>query len=143
MIQLCIGALMASCGFAILFHIKGINIIYAAIGGMLGGLAYQFMLTLNIAPTMAMFFGSIVISAYAEVMARIQKVPVTLFLATGLIPLVPGGGMYRCILGVLRHDMNAAINEGMETIFIIGALVLGILVVTTIVKIRKPLSHYA
>ena len=62
------------------------------------------------------------------------KTPVTTFIICALIPLVPGGGMYRMMLQAIQGHVDEALNIGLDTISIAGVLVLGILMVSTIMR---------
>lgn len=134
MLEILIGSFIASLGFGILFNIKGKKLFLAAIGGSLGGVAYQVCLDIGASELSAMFIASICFSLYSEILARTAHTPVTTFIICALIPLVPGGGMYRTMLAAIQGDIMKALTMGLDTITIAGALVLGILLVSTIMK---------
>lgn len=134
MVQIMIGSFFASLGFGILFNIKGKKLLLAGLGGMIGALVYHIALRMNLSEMLAMFWGSIALSLYAEIFARVCKTPVTTFLICALIPLVPGGGMYRTMLAAIQGDVMKALTMGIDTIAIAGILVLGILMVSTLMK---------
>ena len=88
---------------------------------------------------MAMLFGSIGFSLYSEIFARVCRTPVTTFIICALIPLVPGGGMYRMMLKAIEGNVMQALTIGLDTLTVAGVLVLGILIVSTAMKaIYKP-----
>lgn len=139
MIQIIIGSFLATLGFGILFNIKGKKLILAGIGGVIGGIVYHACLDMQMSEMMSMFWGSIALSLYSEIFARVCKTPVTTFLVAALIPLVPGGGMYRTMLQAIQGNAMQALTTGIDTIAIAGILVLGILLVSTVMKtICKP-----
>ncbi|MEF9967093.1 MAG: threonine/serine exporter family protein [Longicatena sp.] len=143
MIKIIISSFMATLGFGILFNIKGKKLIFAGIGGAIGGVLYHLGLNLGLSNMMAMFTASVGFSLYSEILARICKTPVTTFVICALIPLVPGGGMYRMMLQAIQGDVMQALTIGLETLSIAGVLVLGILLVSTIMKaIYKPKRCY-
>ena len=123
---------LASLGFGILFNIKGKNLILAGIGGAIGGMVYKLVLFLGGSEMIAMFSGSVVFSLYSEILARVCKTPVTTFIICALIPLVPGGGMYRTMQQAIAGNIDKALAIGLNTISIAGVLVLGILLVSTL-----------
>ncbi len=43
----------------------------------------------------AAFFASMAVAFFSQVFARIQKTPVNVFLVAGILPTVPGAGIYR------------------------------------------------
>ena len=67
-------------------------------------------------------------------MARILKTTVTTFAISGLIPLVPGKGMYMTMLYLVNGDMAAAGSSGLTTLASAGIIALGIMVVSTFYK---------
>lgn len=108
--------------------------IYAAVGGGLGWFAY-----LLCSPTNNEFFqyfvAALAISIYSEIMARVHKVPVTVYLIVSLLPLVPGGGIYYSMEAAIAGDMAAFTDKGMQTLTIAGVLALGILLVSSVVRL--------
>ena len=121
-------------GFGILFNIKGKNLILAGIGGAIGGMVYKLVLFLGGSEMIAMFSGSVVFSLYSEILARVCKTTVTTFIICALIPLVPGGGMYRTMQQAIAGNIDKALAIGLNTISIAGVLVLGILLVSTLMR---------
>lgn len=134
---------LATIAFGILFNIHGKNLFFAGIGGGLGWFIYKVCLSLGFSVILSMFFGSIVISAYSEICARILKTPVTIIVVAALIPLVPGGGMYNTMYEAIQGDAMTTWNQAIMTISSAGALALGVLFVSSITRLiytRK--KHY-
>lgn len=129
-----VASFVASLGFGVLFNIRGNKLFLAGIGGSIGGGVYTFMLYLGYGEMVAMFFASVAFSLYSEVIARMIKTPVTVFIICALIPLVPGGGMYRTMLQAIQGHAFEALTLGLNTLSIAGILVLGILVVSTMMR---------
>ena len=105
-----IASFVASLGFGVLFNIQGNKLLLAGIGGSIGGGVYSFILYQGYSEMIAMFFASIAFSLYSEVIARVIKTPVTVFIICALIPLVPGGGMYRTMLQAIQGHAFEALN---------------------------------
>lgn len=125
---------VASLGFGILFNIKGRNLILAGIGGGLGGMTYKLAMYFGYSEMLAMFLGALVFSAYSEILARICRTPVTTYIICALIPLVPGGGMYRMMQQAISGDVDKALSIGLNTLSIAGVLALAILTVSTLMR---------
>ena len=134
MISSCIYAFFASLGFGIIFNIRGKKLYFAALGGSIGWFIYSLSLK-AIPPLYALTLAALSFSVYSEIMARILKSPITIFVICALIPLVPGGGMYYTMLYILQDNLSMAIETGIETISNAGSLVMGILIVSSIMKI--------
>lgn len=134
MIGIIIGSFLASLGFGILFNIKGKNLILAGIGGSIGGFIYQLSMNVGLSELYAMFFASVMFSLYSEILARICKTPVTTFIICAMIPLVPGGGMYRMMLQAIHGNVMDALTIGLDTLTVAGVLALGILMTSTMMR---------
>lgn len=139
LIEILCSSFIASLGFGILFNIKGKKLILAGIGGSLGGVIYQLILEYTQSNMTAMFWASVAFSLYSEICARLCKSPVTTFIICALIPLVPGGGMYRMMLQAIQGNIDQALSISLETLSAAGVLAVGILLVSTLVRgICKP-----
>lgn len=119
--------------FIFKFH-KLSHMIAAATGGMLSWVF--FVACAPLGNDLAQYLiSTIIVSAYAEIMARVFKAPVTGFLTIGILPLVPGGGIYytmeHCVLG----ETDLFIETGIHTLAIAGALAIGVLVVSSMVRL--------
>ncbi|MDD3307135.1 MAG: threonine/serine exporter family protein [Acetobacterium sp.] len=149
----CLYAFGASLAFAIVFNIPRDKLLLAALGGMLGQLVYVVFQLLITNDVILYLLATIVISLYAEMMARLTKSPTTIYLAVALIPLVPGGGIYYTMLFFINGEIDPGISTGIHTLLISGALAIGIIMVSSSVnlvrkvmlkgvsKIGKKLKH--
>lgn len=134
MLIVIISSFLATFGFGILFNIKGYKLILAAVGGMLGSILYTLALAQNLNEVTALFLASLAFSLYSEILARVCKTPVTTFIICALIPLVPGKGMYETMRIAIDGDAIAALQKGLDTMTYAGALALGIIFVSTIMR---------
>lgn len=129
-----IGAFVSSFSFGIIFNIKKQNLLIAAIGGTLGFVVYQILVTLGTSPTLALFFAAITFSFYSEISARIFRAPSTIFLVTSLILLVPGSGMYNTMLAIVMDNPTQALWIGIETFSMAMSIAFGVIFASTIAK---------
>jgi uncharacterized membrane protein YjjB (DUF3815 family) len=130
-------AILATYGFGIIFEIRGKNLYYSSVAGGIGWCIHVFSLSFGFSLVLSYFFASVVLTIISEFLARFLKTPVTSILISGLIPLVPGGGVYYTMYYVLERNMEQAIFKGIETLFIAGSLSFGIVVVSSLVRIVK------
>jgi uncharacterized membrane protein YjjB (DUF3815 family) len=84
---------------------------------------------------MQFFVATIAISIYSEIMARVHKAPVTGYLLVSLLPLVPGGGIYYTMEYCIIGNTEMFLETGIHTLGIAGALALGILLVSSFVRL--------
>ena len=81
------------------------------------------------------FVAALAVTAYSEWMARLFKAPATVYLFVGLIPLVPGGGIYYTMEYGIRGDTMRFLETGLHTVGIAGAISIGILLVSGCVRV--------
>lgn len=77
----------------------------------------------------ANFLATVYIALASRTSSTVEKCPVTLFLISGIIPEVPGIGVYRTIYYSILEDHQKSILYGRETLGIAIAMVLGIILV--------------
>jgi len=128
-------AILATFGFGILFGIKDKKLFYASISGGLGWFFYIFALHVNLSPSIGFFLGSLSMTIYSEIMARKLRAPAITFLIGGLIPLVPGSGVYYTMYNLLNNDFEKALEKGVESLLCAGAIAIGILIGSTLCQI--------
>lgn len=134
MIQAFIYAYIATLSYAIIFNVNKKNAYLAALGGALGWICFSISLDIFNLYGLSYFLAAVLISLYGEIMARKKKMPVTAFLTTALIPLVPGGDLYKTMLSFIKKDYMGAIDGFVGAVIATGALALGILMVSTLTK---------
>ena len=87
-------ATAGSLGFAALFNIRGKKLVFATLGGFFAWGVYLAVAQFSANPYLCGFIASVMLTLYAECMARIHKTPVTVFLVSGAIPMIPGASLY-------------------------------------------------
>lgn len=123
-------AALASLGFAAVFHVKGKNIFFAALVGGIGYLVYLAIMPKSV--IVAIFLASVTVALCSEIMARIRKAPATLFSVAGMIPIVPGAGMYNSMLLAFTGKTAEAITACYDTLLEAGAIAMGIIAVSSL-----------
>lgn len=125
----------ACLAFGVIFRLRGGKLFYAALGAALGWLVFRLANQLPGSDIPDYFLSTVIISIYSEVMARVFRAPVSIFLAIALIPLVPGGGIYDTMEQCLFGNASEAAHLGLHTVGIAGALAIGIVMVSSTVRI--------
>ena len=128
-------ALVSTFCFAIVFNIRGKNIIFASFGGVVSWLTYKIAIHHGFDVVQASFISSLIFSAYSEIFARILKTPVTTIVICGLIPLVPGSGMYYTMYAAVTGDVDKTLSLTLSTLACAGSLALGVILVSTITRL--------
>lgn len=84
---------------------------------------------------MGYFWGAVISAIYSEIMARIRKYPAISYLVVAIFPLIPGAGVYYTMNHAVRGDMESFANQGTHTIAIAGLMAVGILLISTTVRL--------
>lgn len=130
----CLYAFVGCVGFAISFNIHGREIPISALGGAVGWLVYLLSAPLLDNEVEQYFVAAIALAAYCEIMARIRKCPATSYLLISIFPLVPGAGIYYTMEHAVHGENERFLLQGMHTLALAGALALGILLVTSAMR---------
>lgn len=137
----CLYAFLACAGFCLVFNIHGPGIAICGGGGALGWLVYLLADFLTSSVILRFLLAAIVITLYSEIMARIRRCPVTSYLIIALLPLVPGGGIYEAMRYCVQGDTQMFLSALVRTFGIAGALALGAVLGSSLLRILFPLFH--
>lgn len=126
---------LGSFGFAVLFNIRGKRLIMASIGGFLSWTLFVIFSRFIESEPVNYFLVALLISLYAEIMARRLKTPTTTFITTSLIPLIPGGSLYYTLVYAFQSDIINFAKKAIDTLLLASSLALGIIVAATLTKL--------
>lgn len=118
--------------FSIIFSVPKNQYLYCGFTGAIGWLCYLILVSFHLPTVFATFFAAIVLTVLSRVFAIRRRVPVTVFLITGIFPLVPGAGLYYTTYHFFMNQPNIAASKGIETIKIAVAIALGIMFIFAI-----------
>ena len=130
----------ATVGSAIVFNTSKYDIVRAGIVASFGWFVY--LVIKNTSPSLAVayFAGAFVVALLSEIFAVIFKNPATVYLLPGLLPLVPGGGMFETMEAAVSGNMETALSTGFSTLTAAGAIAIGIAVASSMAKILNRLA---
>lgn len=135
-------ATIGSFGFAALFNIRGKKLGFATFGGFFAWGVYLAVEHLNPNPYLCGFLSSGMLTLYAECMARLHKTPVTVFLVSAAIPLIPGAALYRTMNCLMRQDWTGLTKESTYTLLFAASMSAGITLTTLIFRaVWKQMYH--
>lgn len=124
----------ASLGFAIVFNVKGKNLFFASLGGMIAWFIYLVFKPLIEDDIIRYFIASVAISIYSQKMAKIRKCPVLIFLVIAFIPLVPGYSIYKTMECILLSDISQFIDRALYTFKVVMSIATGCLISTSVIS---------
>jgi uncharacterized membrane protein YjjP (DUF1212 family) len=121
-------ALAATVGFAVLFDVPRRALMPCALVGAVGyavrGLSAQ--LAPHMPPEVAMFVAGFAIVLLSEPISYVLRMPTSIFVIPGFIPLVPGVLAFRTVLELAAQDYTAGTATLVQTALRVGALAAGI-----------------
>lgn len=134
-----VGSFVAIAGFAILLECPKKYLVYAGITGAVGGGVYLFCMEREMGPVIASFLSALVIAFMSQTFARTLRAPVTIFLIPGILPTVPGAGMYRIIYYIMAGQKSRSAYYLIQTLEVAGMIALAIFLVGTFFSVVKQL----
>ena len=125
-----ISATVGCVGFAIWFGVlRGRQIIFCAVGAFLTWGAYLIAYRFLPNAFAATLLGAVICALFAQVMARVNKAPATIFQTVSVFPLIPGAALYYTMYGLVIRDTAFATAKGVELLLACFGIVLGFMVV--------------
>lgn len=124
----CIAAFLGTTAFCVLFHAPVKQYLLCGLTGVLGWLVYALM-ELGFSPATSSFAATVVIVFAARTFAVWRKVPSSMFIFSGIFPIIPGTGIYNTIYELISGNGQEAFSTGLATFKIVVAIVLGIVCV--------------
>lgn len=133
-IKIC-GTFLAILAFSVLIEAPKKYLIYTGIVGAVGGFAYLMSERMGLNVVLASFVSASAVALISHTFARILKTPVTLFLIAGILPTVPGAGMYRIVYNLIAGDQAMAGYYFVETLEVAGMIALAIFIMDTVFRV--------
>lgn len=120
-------SMIATIAFAVVFSAPKKELFYCGFSGAIGWIFYSIIGTMLSAPTLGNVVGSFALTVFSRSFAAKRKNPVTIYLISGIFPLVPGAGIYYTSYYLIMNDMANFSQNGLMTIKTAGAIVMGII----------------
>lgn len=101
MISKALAAFIAVLAFCVVIDVPKRYVPQASFVGGIGWFLYLYTYNLYDKVWVATFVSGFIIALISHIFAKVYKAPVTIFLIAGIIPIVPGGQMYRSVYYIL------------------------------------------
>jgi uncharacterized membrane protein YjjB (DUF3815 family) len=121
-------------GFGWLFNVKGKQIVFCGIGAFFTWLIYIIAFARCDSNFISTMIASIFVAAYAQIMARINKAPATIFLSVCAFPLIPGQNLYYTMYWLVMDEHAKASSEAMTLLITCLGIALGFILIEIINK---------
>ena len=120
-------AMIATISFAILFSAPKQELLFCGLSGAIGWLFYFIIVGAGLSPVFGSLLGTLILTLFSRTMAVIRRCPATMFLLTGIFPLVPGAGIYYTVYALINEENQAFSSNGLQTLEIALAITFGII----------------
>ena len=134
----CLYAVLACVAFCFILNQRGLLLVVSSLGGGVGW-AVCLLCAFTGSDIVQYFAGAVAVALYAEAMARLLKAPATGFLVVGILPFVPGGGIYYTMEYCLSGNTQLFLSTGIHTFGVAGAVAVGLLLASSLVRLALPL----
>lgn len=132
-------AWISTIGFSILFHVRKKHLLICGSVGAAGWAIYLLGEKKGFSSVLSTFLAALLVTQLSYILAKKLKTPITVFLITGILPLVPGLALYRTMYSLMILDYAAAIEYAILT-FAIAGVIAGAIVIISVMPFlwRKP-----
>lgn len=119
----------ASFFFAMIMNAPKKTLVYSSLIASLGYMVYIYFVN-NGNQKLGFFLGTAVVAFFGEIYARKFKMPATIFIFPGVIPIVPGLGLYQTLFAFVEDNITSALEIGVNTFLNIGAMAVAMAMVS-------------
>ena len=128
-----IAAFLGTMAFAVLFGVPRNFYFDAGFCGMMGWLLYLILTRYSaFSAVEVMFCATALVTLIALLQSIGRKCPITVFLISGIFPLVPGAGIFWTSYNIVSNQLPEALNTGFAALKATVAIAFGILAVMEI-----------
>lgn len=132
-----VGCFVAIFCFALLMECPRRYLALAGVVGAAGAWAYLASVEMGTGTVTASFLSALSIALISHIFARLFSAPVTIFLIPGILPTVPGAGMYRIVYYMIAGEREMSSYYLVQTLEIAGAIALAIFIMDTLFELWK------
>ena len=136
-----LAAMLGTLGFAVLFGTPRRFYVVCGLVGAAGWLVFILMRgavdasgNILFSPVLAAFCGSLVVTLSSHLAAIVCRCASTVFIICGIIPLVPGGGIFWTAYYIVANQPIMALSSGFMALKLTVAIALGIIFASAFFK---------
>ena len=129
--------IISSAGFALYFGVEKKHFIWALVSSVICCVAYEIAFLLGCGMFVSAFIGAGFSAAYSDIMAHKLKVPATMMIIIGILPLVPGSKLYYTMLSVVQNDVAGFNKNATAALLLAAGIAVGVI---TVNAISRPIN---
>ncbi len=120
--------LAATIGFAMNFNLRDLRLLFATgLAGAFGYGIYRVAGIYFVGETFPTLFAAFGVGVIGELFSRWFRAPALVLITPAIVVLVPGRKLYAMMLYFVQEEFWQAVDQGIQVVFIAGAIALGIL----------------
>jgi uncharacterized membrane protein YjjP (DUF1212 family) len=128
---------LATGSFAYFFSTSRYDILWASFFGAVGWTVYLAIRDASGSEAAAYMAGALSVGLLSEAAAVLLRKPATVFIVPGIIPLVPGGGMYETMLYSVLGRGEEAATAGFRALTAAAAIAVGIALASSLARLTS------
>lgn len=117
--------------YAVLFNVPKRYYLSCGLTGLAGWLVFASVDSRG-SSAVAAFLGALVVVLISRMLTVRMKCPITIFLVSGIFPLVPGAGVYYTAYYLVTNQLGLAAQKGLDSVKTAFGIVLGIVFIVSI-----------
>lgn len=133
--------ILATVFFAVLFRVPRPAVIPSALVAAAGYVLYEIAAPAVGSQMAGYFIGTLLTAVCSEVLARVMKMPATVFAIPSIIPLVPGSGLYDTMFDLVQGQNARAAATGTATILDIVAIAMAMVLTAIFTRVVVSLAR--
>ena len=122
---------LTTVGFSVLFHLPPKYISYATSSSLIACSSYCLLDLLDIGIFFPNFIATILTVLYIEIISRVIKVPSSIILLPGILPLIPGKALYYTMTYVLSENFPLAFENALILVKTALGIAIGITITSS------------
>ncbi|ARU60586.1 hypothetical protein CBW65_05455 [Tumebacillus avium] len=135
LLLLSVVAFAATVCYAVLYQIPKKALLLVGIVGLSAWLVQYLTLQVIESPVFAALVGGFLVGAFSEKLARRMRMPVTVFVVGGIVPLVPGSSAMATMREFVMGDYLEGLSRGTLTLLIASAISAGLVLAGSLLRL--------
>ncbi len=140
-------AIIPAVGFAMLFNVARQSLGWVAAASFIAYFVRTMTMGMGLTIELASFACAVTMGIVAVFWSRHQKVPRPVFTVPAIIPLFPGSYAFNAMIAIVEISKNGyshelfdlAARNGLQMLFVLGALCLGIAIPSVLIFRDRPI----
>jgi len=130
-----IWSFIACAACSVYLNVNGRDIVWGGILAIINWVGYILIKHYTGSGALAYFFASFIVAVGAEILAVAKRNPATVYLLPGILPLVPGAGIFSMMRSAILENMDVALQKLYEVGGAAGSIALGIAIASSFFKV--------